>query len=169
MTPDLQIRSAEVRDAQAIQTIYRHFVETTAVSFELEVPGIEEMSRRIGSAVESWGWLVAEVEGEFAGYAYGTAHRPREAYRYSVEVSAYLDGAYQRRGIARALYEGLFPQLVARGYHSAYAGVTLPNDASMGFHQSLGFKPIGVFPRVGRKFDAWHDVAWLYRPLALSD
>jgi phosphinothricin acetyltransferase len=166
MTAEFAIRSAEVRDAPAIQAIYRHFVETTAVSFELEAPDVGEISRRITAAVEGWGWLVAEVDGALAGYAYGTAHRPREAYRYSVEVSAYLDAAYHRRGIARALYEALFPQLVARDYRNAYAGVTLPNDASMGFHQSLGFKFIGVFPEVGRKFDAWHDVAWLHRPLA---
>jgi phosphinothricin acetyltransferase len=165
MTTDFQIRGAELRDAEAIQAIYRHFVEHTAVSFELEAPDVDEIARRIRTVVEGWGWLVAEVDGTLAGYAYGTAHRPREAYRYSVEVSAYLDAAYHRRGIAGALYEALYPQLVARGHHSAYAGVTLPNDASMGFHQSQGFKFIGVFPEVGRKFDAWHDVAWLQRPL----
>ena len=152
-------------DADALREIYRPYVESTAISFEIEVPALDEFSRRIATAVDGWAWLVAELENRIVGYAYGTAHRPRQAYRYSVEVSAYIDAGHQRRGIARALYSDLFVLLNGRGYHNAYAGITLPNEASVAFHRSMGFKPVGVFPEVGRKLDAWHDVAWLFRPL----
>ena len=165
MNPDLSIRTAGTGDAAAMREIYRPYVESTAVSFETEVPTLDEFSRRIAAAVDGWAWLAAELDNRIVGYAYGSAHRPRQAYRYSVEVSAYVDVRHQRKGIARALYRELLALLGARGYHNAYAGITLPNEASVGFHQSLGFKPVGVFPEVGRKLDAWHDVAWLFRPL----
>ncbi|MFC2037857.1 arsinothricin resistance N-acetyltransferase ArsN1 family B [Chloroflexota bacterium] len=165
----MQIRTATVADAAVLREIYRPYVETTAISFELEVPSIEEFQQRISVAVEGWSWLVAEVHGRQVGYAYGSAHRAREAYRSSVETSAYVHEDYHRQGIGRALYTQLLNELGERSFGSAFAGITLPNDASVGFHESLGFEPIGVFPRVGRKFGAWHDVAWLYRPIQDSD
>lgn len=165
MHPELSIRTASTRDAEALRDVYRPYVESTAVSFETEVPMLDEFSRRIAAAVDGWAWLIAELDNRIVGYAYGSAHRPRPAYRYSVEVSAYVEARHQRKGIARALYDELLVLLEARGYHNAYAGITLPNEASVGFHRSMGFKPVGVFPEVGRKFDAWHDVAWLYRAL----
>jgi phosphinothricin acetyltransferase len=166
MSSVTRIRAAIAADAAALLEIYRPYVETTAVSFELEVPSIEEFQRRIAVAVEGWSWLVAEVDGRQVGYAYASAHRAREAYRTSVETSAYVHEDYRRQGIGCALYTQLLNELTQRGFGSAYAAITLPNDASVGFHKSLGFEPIGVFPRVGRKFGAWHDVAWFYRPLS---
>jgi L-amino acid N-acyltransferase YncA len=165
MSSAMRIRTATTADAAVLREIYRPYVETTAVSFELEVPSIEEFQRRISAAVEGWSWLVADVDGLPVGYAYGSAHRAREAYRSSVETSAYVHEDYRRQGIGRALYAQLLNELRERGFGSAFAGITLPNDASVGFHESLGFQSIGVFPRVGRKFGAWHDVAWFYRPL----
>ena len=165
----MQIRRATPADAAVLREIYRPYVETTAISFELEVPSIEEFQRRISVAVEGWSWLVAEVDGKLVGYAYASAHRARQAYRSSVETSAYVREDYQRQGIGRALYTQLLKELGERGFGSAFAGITLPNDASVGFHESLGFEPIGVFPRVGRKFGAWYDVAWFYRSIQDSD
>jgi L-amino acid N-acyltransferase YncA len=165
MSSAAQIRTATAADAAVLREIYRPYVERTAVSFELEVPSIEEFQRRIAVAVEGWSWLVAEVDGRQVGYAYASAHRAREAYRTSVETSAYVHEEYQRQGIGHALYTQLLNELNERGFGSAYAAITLPNEASVGFHESLGFELIGVFPRVGRKFGAWHDVAWFYRPL----
>jgi L-amino acid N-acyltransferase YncA len=165
MSSAMRIRTATTADAAVLREIYRPYVETTAVSFELEVPSIEEFQRRISAAVEGWSWLVADVDGLPVGYAYGSDHRAREAYRSSVETSAYVHEDYRRQGIGRALYAQLLNELRERGFGSAFAGITLPNDASVGFHESLGFQSIGVFPRVGRKFGAWHDVAWFYRPL----
>jgi phosphinothricin acetyltransferase len=168
MTSARQIRTATAADAAVLREIYRPYVETTAVSFELEVPSIEEFQRRISAAVEGWAWLVSEVEGQQVGYAYASAHRARAAYRTSVETSAYVRDDYHRRGIGRGLYTQLLDVLKERGFGSAYAAITLPNEASVGFHVSMGFEPIGVFPRVGRKFGAWHDVAWFYRPIQNS-
>jgi L-amino acid N-acyltransferase YncA len=162
----VQTRSAKGSDALAIREIYRPYVESSSTSFEYQLPSVEEMGRRIASSLERWCWLVAEIDGIVVGYAYGAAHRPREAYRYSVETSAYVHADHHRKGIARKLYLELLEQLSRLGYANAYAGITLPNDASYAFHQSLGFEPIGVFPRVGWKFDRWYDVAWLHRPLS---
>lgn len=159
------IRAAVEGDAEALRAIYAPYVEGTAVSFETVVPTVDEFAARIRKSVSQWAWLVAEAEGRPAGYAYGSSHRERAAYRWSVETSAYVDRSVQRRGIGRALYLALFDALVARGYCTAFAGMTLPNDASAALHRSVGFEPIGVFHRVGYKFGAWHDVAWAQRRL----
>ena len=161
----LSIRVATVEDAAALLDIYRPYVEETAISFELEVPSADAFAERIQRTLSKWTWLVAEIGDEVVGYAYSSAHRARAAYAYSVETSAYVARSRHRQGIARNLYERLFEELQSLGYASAYAGITLPNEASVSFHQSLGFAMVGVFPRVGYKFERWHDVAWLYRPV----
>ena len=159
------IRTASEADAPVLLAIYRPHVERTTVSFETTSPSVEEFASRIRKAVERWAWLVAETDGECVGYAYGSLHRERAAYRWSVETSAYVRQDYHRRGVARALYAELFEDLQAKGFCNAYAGVTLPNVASVALHRSVGFEPIGVFKHVGRKFGAWHDVAWFQRRL----
>ena len=159
------IRTAVREDAAALLEIYRPYVETTAISFETEIPSIEEFARRIEAATKDWSWLVAEIKSTPVGYAYGSAHRPRKAYQYSVETSAYIKGDYQRQGIARQLYTQLLSELEERGYGNAYAGIALPNNASIRFHENLGFEMIGVFPKVDRKFERWYDVAWLHRSI----
>lgn len=165
MPPEPLIRSATAADAEALLALYRPYIEQTTVSFETEVPSVEAFAGRIRDAVAGWAWLVAEVEGTCAGYAYGGAHRARAAYRWSVETSAYVDAQHHRRGIARALYTALFDVLRQKGYCHAFAGVTLPNAPSVAFHQQMGFESIGVFKSVGYKFGHWHDVAWFQRPL----
>ena len=161
----LQIRDAKATDAEVLLAIYRPFVTDAAVSFELDPPSVEEFSQRILTARSKWAWLVAEQARQVAGYAYATSFRPRAAYQWSVEMSAYLDPAFRGRGVGRALYERLISILVAKGYCTAYAGITLPNEASVRFHQALGFTAVGVFRRAGRKFGAWHDVSWWQLPL----
>ena len=151
MTFAFTIRRATIGDAPALLEIYRPFVESTAVSFELEVPSVEEFAGRISKAIAGWDWLVADRDGQPIGYAYASSHRQRAAYRYSVEVSAYVHPDYRRRGVARALYLLLFESLAQKGYCNAYAGVRVPNDASVAFHLSLGFEPIGVFKSAGWK------------------
>jgi phosphinothricin acetyltransferase len=161
----LQVRDATSADAPALLAIYRPFVTHTSVSFELEPPTVEEFAQRIATSQAKWAWLVAEEEGAIAGYAYASPFRARAAYQWSVEMSAYIDPGFHGRGVGRALYERLIEILVAKGYCTAYAGITLPNEASVRFHQALGFAPVGVFRRAGRKFGAWHDVSWWQRPL----
>lgn len=165
MVDPLPVRVATESDAEALLGIYRPYVEETAVSFEMECPTAEDFAGRIRKSLSKWQWLVAEREGQCVGYAYGTSHREREAYQWSVEVSAYVDRSHQRQGIARALYQQLFVDLAKLGFCHAFAGVTLPNEASIALHRSFGFEPIGIFRSVGRKFDQWHDVAWFQKPL----
>ena len=161
----LKIRQATEADAPALLAIYAPYIESTPVSFEMVVPTVDEFAGRILKSLSRWQWLVAERDGGIAGYAYGSTHRERAAYRFSVEVSAYLDPRFHRQGIGSALYARLFEDLIAKGYCSAFAGITVPNDASIGMHRSVGFEMIGVFRNVGWKFDRWHDVAWMQRTL----
>jgi phosphinothricin acetyltransferase len=159
------IRSATEADAAPMLTIYAPFVEHTVASFETTVPRVDEFTQRVRRYATQWAWLLAERDGCCLGYAYGSPHRERAAYRWSAETSAYVDTSAQRQGVGKALYFALFEVLAARGYCNAFAGMTLPNDASAALHRSVGFEPIGVFRRVGWKFGAWHDVAWFQRRL----
>ena len=154
------IRPVSAADAGQILAIYRPFVTETAVSFEFEPPDEGEMARRIGEITEKYPWLVWEEEGRLLGYAYASSHRSRAAYQWSVEVSVYVHADARRGGIARRLYSELFERLREQGYYNAFAGITLPNDASVGFHEAVGFTPIGVYPQIGYKFGRWHDVGW---------
>lgn len=165
MTQPLHIRPATEGDAAELLAIYRPYVETTAVSFETVAPTVQEFGARIAKALSGWQWLVAERDGRCVGYAYASTHRERQAYRWSVEVSAYVHPQHHRHGVGRALYAPLFDDLARKGFCNAYAGIALPNEGSVALHRSVGFQPIGVFPRVGRKFGRWHDVAWLHRAL----
>jgi L-amino acid N-acyltransferase YncA len=166
MQGELRLRDVRDDDAEAIARIYAPYVETTADSFEETAPDAAEMRRRFASVTASYPWLVATLGGEVAGYAYGTMHRARPAYRPSVEVSVYVDERAQRRGIARLLYDALFRELAARGYHRAFAGITASNEGSIAFHRAVGFTPIGVFHEVGYKFGRWHDTSWWERDLS---
>ena len=158
------VRRATTADAAACLAIYRPVVEETAISFEAEPPSIEEFATRIEKSLSAWTWLIAEEEGRCIGYAYGHSHRERAAYRWSVEVTIYVDSNHQRHGVGRRLYQQLFADLADLGYCNAYAGVTQPNEASMALHRGVGFEYVGTFRSVGRKFDRWH-VAWFQRKL----
>jgi len=165
MHESILIRTACASDAPDLLDIYRPFVESTAVSLEDDVPTTAEFVARIEKALHGWQWLVAEHEDLCVGYAYGTKHRERSGYRWSVEVSVYVHPGHLRRGLARALYTRLFDDLARLGYRHAFAGITLPNEPSIALHQKLGFESVGVFRNVGRKFDRWYDVSWWQRPL----
>ena len=159
------IRPAVAGDAAACAAIYAPFVRDTWVSFETEVPDAAEMARRIAAISASHAWLVAEVDGVIAGYAYGSAHRTRAAYGTSCDVAIYVDPAFGRRGIGRSLYAQLLPILAERGFHAAFAGIALPNDGSIALHRAMGFAPIGVYREVGWKMGAWRDTSWWQRLL----
>jgi len=160
-----QIRLATEGDATAIAAIYAPEVRETAITFEVDPPGAEEMRRRIRETLVHHPWLVAERGGAVEGYAYATAHRARAAYRWSVDVSVYLHRDARGRGLGRALYTPLFDVLPLQGFTAAYAGITLPNAASVGLHEAMGFEPVGVFRGVGYKLGIWHDVGWWGRGL----
>jgi L-amino acid N-acyltransferase YncA len=164
---DFQIRDADpARDAAACAAIYAPHVDDSAVSFEEQAPGEEEMAARIERYGPSHAWLVAEREEEVVGYAYATAFNERPAYRWSTSVSVYVGDGARGEGLGRALYEALFDRLRERGYRMACAGITLPNEASCGLHESLGFKLVGVNREIGWKQGAWRDVGWYQLELA---
>ena len=165
----MTVRDATPADAAACRDVYAPYVTGTAVSFETEPPTAEEMARRIRAAQQEHAWVVLEEDGRVVGYAYAAPVKARAAYQWSCEVSVYLELGRRRSGGGRALYAALFDRLAARGYRTAIAGMTLPNEASEGLHRALGFEPIGTQRRIGWKHGAWRDVAWAQRPLTDDD
>lgn len=159
------IRIARAGDSSAVSDIYRPAVTEAVISFEIEPPDADVMASRMTTMMSRLPWLVYETAGGIGGYAYASAHRDRAAYQWSVEVSAYVRQDIRRAGVARALYASLFAVLVLQGYRNAYAGITLPNEASVGLHRAVGFTPVGVYHGVGYKMGEWHDVGWFERPL----
>jgi L-amino acid N-acyltransferase YncA len=153
-------------DAQACAAIYAPYVTDTVISLEEVAPTPNEMAARIEKTSQTHPWLVAVQDGEITGFAYGSLHRERASYRWATDVTVYVAAQRHRRGIGRALYETLFSQLARQGFTTACAGVTLPNEASVGLHEALGFQPVGVYRRIGFKFGAWRDVGWWQLELA---
>lgn len=153
-------------DAAAIAGIYRPAVVGAAISFEFEPPDAAEMDRRVQTTLKRTPWIVCEHEHTILGYAYAGRHRDRAAYQWSVDVSAYVLRDYHRAGIGSALYTSLFAILELQGFRNAYAGITLPNPASLALHTRVGFTPVGIYRHVGYKLGSWHDVQWLERGLA---
>ncbi|HTD15525.1 MAG TPA: arsinothricin resistance N-acetyltransferase ArsN1 family B [Chthoniobacterales bacterium] len=157
----IRLRLAEAADAAQIATIYAPFCLGTAVSFETAAPDEGQMLERISTLTQRYPWLVAVSEtGDVLGYAYAGKHRERAAYRWSVDFTAYLAPEAKRRGIGTALYGALIKICQSLGYCRAFAGITLPNEASVRLHEKIGFRAIGVYRRVGFKLGRWHDVGW---------
>ncbi|OBF62328.1 acetyltransferase [Mycobacterium sp. 852002-51971_SCH5477799-a] len=156
---------ATAEDADAVAEIYRPYVRDTAISFETMAPEAGEMRSRITTTLARVPWLVVTDDERVTGFAHASPHRVREAYRWSVDVSIYLNESVHRQGQGRRLNTALFNVLVAQGYINAYAGIALPNPASVGLHEALGFTPVGVFHGVGFKHDTWWDVGWWHRRL----
>ena len=160
------IRIAHAGDAPEVAAIYRPYVTDAVTSFEIDPPAAGEMAVRIGAVLARAPWLVCtDAGGAVIGYAYASRHHERAAYQWSVDVAVYIHAAHHRGGIGRALYDKLFALLRIQGFYVAHAGITLPNAASVGLHEALGFVPVGVYPAVGWKFGAWRDVGWWRLPL----
>lgn len=155
------IRLATPEDAASILEIYGPFILNTAVTFETELPTIANIENRIISYQQDWPWLVCEIDGTIAGYAYATKHRERAAYQWCAESSVYVHENFQQKGIAKALYNALFDILKYQGCRNVYAGITLPNAKSISFHEKFGFSKIADYKNIGYKSGAWHTVSWL--------
>ncbi len=160
------IRPARPEDAEAIAAIYAPIVTETAISFEEMAPSPDEIRRRIVRVSERLPFLAAESGGILVGYAYAHSHRERAAYRFSVDVTIYVAAGARGIGTGRALYSDLLQRLRELGLHRAYAGIALPNEASVRFHEALAFSHVGTFREVGYKFGRWHDVGWWERDLS---
>lgn len=162
------IRLAEEQDAGHILAIYKPFIENTAVSFEKEVPSVDEFWQRINTILEEWPWLVCEIDGVITGYAYASNHRERASYQWTKEVSVYVHPDHQGKGVAKALYRSLLACLELQGVRNVLAGATVPNPGSEGFHHSLGFTDVGTYHNIGFKFGKWHHVQWWEKQLSAA-
>jgi phosphinothricin acetyltransferase len=157
----VNVRLARAADAARIAEIYAPSITLGATSFELEPPAATVMAERIAQVLAFAPWLVGlDGDDRVIGYAYASPHHERAAYRWSVNVAIYIDAAHHRRGVGRRLYESLFALLRVQGFYLAHAGITLPNASSVGLHEALGFRPVGIYRNVGWKLGAWRDVGW---------
>ena len=154
------IRLAEPADAATIQQVYAPIVRDTHISFELSVPDVAEIAARISQTLAQFPWLVCEIDGRLAGYAYASAFRARQAYQWTTETTVYVHPDFQRRGVSRALYHSLVSVLRAQGYCNAVGVIALPNEGSIRAHEAAGFRKIGVFENVGFKAGQWRHTGW---------
>jgi len=156
----IAVRLAEKKDAQEILDIYAPSILTAAISFETELPSLEEMQRRIEACLLKFPWIVCVIDEKITGYVYASKHREREAYQWSCECSVYVHNNFKGKGIGRALYQLLFQILKQQGFRNVYAGITLPNDASVQLHEKCGFRNFAYYENIGYKFGNWHTVGW---------
>jgi L-amino acid N-acyltransferase YncA len=154
------VRLATEQDAPAVAAIYAPFCDENVVSFEYAAPTADEMGARIRTILAQWPWLVVDEGGSVVGYAYAARHSERAAYGWAVNTGIYVADGQRGRGVGHALYTALFALLRAQGYFKACAGITLPNPQSIRLHERFGFALVGVYPGIGYKKGAWHDVAW---------
>ena len=154
------IRLASPSDAAAVHEIYSPIVRDTHISFEQTVPDVGQLAERIGRTLAQYPWLVCEIDGQLAGYAYGSVFRARAAYQWTVETTVYIHAGFQRRGVSRALYSSLLEILREQGYCNAVGVIALPNEGSIRTHEAMGFRRIGIFSNIGHKADAWCDTGW---------
>ena len=160
-----RIRLATEEDAEQIAAIYTPYVRSTFISFELDPPDAHEVKQRLRTISSRYPWLVCTRNSEVLGYGYGCEHRTRAAYQWSVDVTVYVHPQFQRGGMGRAIYSTLLPLLKLQGFFNAFAGIALPNTASVGLHEAMGFRPVGIYRSVGYKLGAWRDVGWWQLPL----
>lgn len=155
-----KVRIAKIEDASKLLEIYRPYVLNTAISFETEPPTLQEFQSRISESIDKFPWVVCELEGEIVGYAYAGAYKSRCAYAWSVESTVYVQENLQGQGIGKHLYRHLLAMLKQQGAVNVIAGIALPNQASVGIHESLGFEKVAHFKDVGFKLGKWWDVGY---------
>jgi phosphinothricin acetyltransferase len=162
----MEIRVATEDDAEAILDIYGPIVRETAISFETEVPSVDEVRRRVRETLKTHPWLVAERDGELLGYGYAHPFHERAAYRWSVEASMYVRPDARATGLGTGIGRAMTEILLRQNVVNVFGGTTLPNPASEGIFRSSGFELVGVWKKVGYKLGRWHDVAWYVRRIA---
>jgi L-amino acid N-acyltransferase YncA len=154
------IRRAHPDDAPSVQSIYAPIVRDTPISFEVDIPSVEDMQGRIIKTMETYPWIVCEYDAQTIGYAYASRHQERAAYQWAVNVSVYIHEDWRRKKIGQALYTTLFSLLRAQGFYHAFAGITISNPGSIGLHEHMGMLLIGIYKQIGYKVDKWYDVGW---------
>ncbi len=172
------LRSATVEDAEQILAIYAPYIRDTAITFEYDVPSVEEFRERIQNTLKKYPYIVAETDNhQILGYAYASAFHPREAYRFSAELSIYLAPAAKRQGLGRVMYENIEHTLKNMGITNLYACIGTPRTDddpyltwdSVHFHEKLGFRENGKFTQCGYKFNRWYDMVWMEKFIAEHD
>ena len=166
MDPKYSIRLIAEEDADEVLNVYQYFVDHTVVSFEYEAPTRDEYRQRIITTTEKYPWLVCLHDNNIIGFAYASTHRHRAAYQWSPESTIYFAADFHTKGIGRIIYETLFQLLKLQGFYNVFAGITLPNEKSVGLHMALGFKEVGVFRNIGYKQGNWHHTHWFQLDLA---
>ena len=156
----VDVRMARPADAEGILKIYSSYILADACTFETEVPNVAEFGERVAKYVRKYPWIVCEIDGVFAGYVYASSHRERAAYQWTCECSIYINDDYKGKGIGQELYSCLFEILRIQGLVNVYAGITLPNGASVRLHEKCGFEPFAIYHNIGYKLNAWHKVGW---------
>ncbi|HFI0667770.1 TPA: N-acetyltransferase family protein [Streptococcus suis] len=159
------IRNAQVEDAANLVAIYAPYVEKTAITFETQVPAVEDFANRIEKTLKKFPYLVAVEEGQIVGYAYASTYYARAAYDWTVEMSVYVQKEARGKGIGTLLYTALEEELTARGFKNFLACIALPNLASIAMHEKRGYQQVAHFKKVGYKFGTWHDIVWLQKSL----
>lgn len=161
----MEIRFAKPSDARSLLDIYAPYVENTAITFEYEVPTIEDFATRIAKTLEKYPYLVAEEDGVVVGYAYASTYYARAAYDWAVELSVYVSQDARGQGVGSKLYDALEDLLEQMGYIHFLACISLPNEASLALHRKRGYQQVAHFPTIGYKFNRWHDIVWLQKSL----
>lgn len=156
----MNIRPVNLTDAAQIAEVYNYYIQNTHHTFETESLSAEEMESRISNIIAGYPYLVAEEDGEILGYAYATQFKLRQAYAFSAEVSIYVRNAAKQKGIGTQLYTQLFDKLADTNIHAIVAGISLPNEASIRFHEKLGFSKVAHFREIGYKLGRWVDVGY---------
>ena len=161
----MDIRLAKPSDARSLLDIYAPYVENTAITFEYEVPTIEDFATRIERTLEKYPYLVAEEDDAILGYAYASTYYARAAYDWAVELSVYVSQNARGKGVGSKLYDVLEEMLEQMGYIHFLACIALPNEASLTLHRKRGYQQVAHFPKIGYKFERWHDIVWLQKSL----
>ena len=156
----MNIRNVNPEDAAQIAEIYNYYIKNTHQTFETEPLSAAEMQARIDEISADYPYLVAEEDGEIYGYAYATQFKMRQAYEFSAEVSIYVKADAKQKGIGTQIYDKLFEELKETDIHAIIAGISLPNDGSVRFHEKLGFTKVAHFREVGYKLGRWVDVGY---------
>lgn len=154
------LRLVNPSDAKAILDIYGPYIQNTSLTFETEVPTVNDFAKRVKKYLEKWPWLVCEINGVITGYAYASLYRERSGYQWSIECSVYIKDEHHQSGIGKALYFSLFEILKRQGYNNVYAVINLPNDKSVAFHEKCGFSHFAIYEKVGYKLGQWKNVGW---------
>ncbi|HFI0182852.1 TPA: N-acetyltransferase family protein [Streptococcus suis] len=161
----VEIRNAQFEDAENLVAIYAPYVEKTAITFETQVPTVEDFENRIKKTMKKFPYLVAIEEGQIVGYAYASTYYARAAYDWTVELSVYVQKEARGKGVGTLLYTALEEELTARGFKNFLACIALPNPASIALHEKRGYEQVAHFKKVGYKFGTWHDIVWLQKSL----